>query len=183
MPRNISLGQLSIPSTKFSTTLSVCFVHIHNDHFIYFLHKFHGLSKITLRHGCITPYIACLTTITFYRTWLTLAVVSRDILVDLGGAEPLLGAVVDREVVFYWDIVIPGGENMKIYYGNIWIFCCYRLHNISQIDRFCFKCINKRRNRDGVIPGGWKACKIEQGNFWILLLYIQKYIRKTYSYV
>ena len=27
--------------------------------FIYFLHKFHGLGKITLQHGCNTPYIAC----------------------------------------------------------------------------------------------------------------------------
>ena len=27
--------------------------------FIYFLHKFHGLGKITLRHGSNTPYIAC----------------------------------------------------------------------------------------------------------------------------
>ena len=26
--------------------------------FIYFLHKFHGLGKITLRNGCKTPYIA-----------------------------------------------------------------------------------------------------------------------------
>ena len=27
--------------------------------FIYFLHKLYGLGKITLRHGCNTPYIAC----------------------------------------------------------------------------------------------------------------------------
>ena len=31
----------------------------HLFHFFYFQHKFHGLGKITLRHGCNTPYIAC----------------------------------------------------------------------------------------------------------------------------
>ena len=57
--RNLKIGAASSTGIPVEVTQKAGIVRRCSTHFIYFLHKFHGLGKITLRHCCNTPYIAC----------------------------------------------------------------------------------------------------------------------------